>query len=112
MNKQGEIRVRTVFVSGLGREVSARASAAPRRINSIETQGLRALGYAFERGVNTADVAPAYGDGEVEGIVGKFLSGRRDRVAICTKFGVPRPVVSPLMRLRPWHAEWRKCFRD
>jgi len=31
--------------------------------------------------------------------LGKFLSGRRDKVAICTKFGVPRPVVTPLMRL-------------
>jgi aryl-alcohol dehydrogenase-like predicted oxidoreductase len=92
--------VRTVFVSGLGREVSALGFGCA-SLGSIvsETQGLRALGYAFERGVSWYDVAPAYGDGEAEGIVGKFLSGRRDRVAICTKFGVPRPVVSPLMRL-------------
>ena len=92
--------MRTVFVSGLGREVSALGFGCASLGSRVsETQGLRALNYAFERGISWYDVAPAYGDGEAEGILGKFLSGRRDRVAICTKFGTPRPVVSPLMRL-------------
>jgi aryl-alcohol dehydrogenase-like predicted oxidoreductase len=92
--------VRMVFVSGLGREVPALGfGCASLGSNVSESQGLRALNYAFERGIGWYDIAPAYGDGEAEGIVGKFLRSRRDRVVICTKFGVPRPVVSPLMRL-------------
>jgi aryl-alcohol dehydrogenase-like predicted oxidoreductase len=92
--------VRTVFVSGLSREVSALGFGCAFLGSRVsESQGLRALNYAFERGITWYDVAPAYGDGEAEGILGKFLGGRRDRVVICTKFGVPRPVVSPLMRL-------------
>ena len=92
--------MRTVFFSGLGRQVSALGfgcAALGSRVS--ESQGLRALAYAFERGIVWYDAAPAYGDGEAEGILGKFLGGRRDRVVICTKFGNPRPVVSPLMRL-------------
>ncbi|MGH6796494.1 MAG: aldo/keto reductase, partial [Methylocella sp.] len=76
-----------------------------------EAQGLRALGLAFERGVTWYDVAPPFGDGEAEGILGKFLAGRRDRVAICTKFGAPRPVASPAMRLiRPWARAMARTF--
>lgn len=60
---------------------------------------MRALGYAFERGVTWYDVAPSYGDGEAEEILGKFLAGRRDRAIVCTKFGIPRPLISPLVRL-------------
>jgi len=92
--------VRTVFVSGLDREVSVLGfGCAPLGYRVSESQGLRALNYAYERGISWYDVAPAFGDGDAEGILGKFLSGRRDRVVVCTKFGVPRPVVSPLIRL-------------
>ncbi|HUI20580.1 MAG TPA: aldo/keto reductase [Methylocella sp.] len=92
--------MRTVFVSGLGREVSALGfGCAPLGSRVSESQGLRALAHAFECGVSWYDVAPAYGDGEAEGILGKFLGSRRDRVVICTKFGIPRPVISPLVRL-------------
>lgn len=95
--------MRTVFVSGFGRDVPVLGFGCASLGSRVsETQGLRALNYAFERGVRWYDVAPAYGDGEAEGILGKFLSGRRDSVVICTKFGIPRPVVPPLMRfLRP-----------
>lgn len=64
-----------------------------------EAQGRRCLESAFERGVTWYDVAPSYGDGEAETILGKFLTGRRDRVAVCTKFGIPRPTISPAARL-------------
>jgi aryl-alcohol dehydrogenase-like predicted oxidoreductase len=92
--------MRTVFVECLDREVSALGfGCASLGSHVSEGQGLRALHAAFERGVTWYDVAPPYGDGEAEEILGRFLTGRRDRVVICTKFGVPRPVISPLMRL-------------
>ena len=92
--------MRTVFVSCLGREVSALGFGCASLGSRVsEAQGLRALGFAFDRGVTFYDVAPSYGDGEAEEILGKFLAGRRGRVAVCTKFGIPRPVISPLMRL-------------
>src|SRR5438105_10248388 len=91
--------MRTVVCPGLGREVSALGFGCASLGSRVsEAQGLRALGLAYERGVTWYDVAPPYGDGEAEGILGKFLAGRRERVAICTKFGIPRPVVSPAMR--------------
>ena len=97
------MHVRTVFVPALGREVSALGFGCATLGSLVsESQGLRALNYAFERGVSWYDVAPAYGFGEAEGILGRFLPGRRDRVIVCTKFGDPRPAVSPVVRyLRP-----------
>jgi aryl-alcohol dehydrogenase-like predicted oxidoreductase len=92
--------VRTVFVPGLGREVQVLGFGCASLGSRVsESQGLRALGYAFERGICWYDAAPAYGDGEAEGILGKFLAGRRERLVVCTKFGIPRPVVPPLTRL-------------
>ncbi|MGH6864129.1 MAG: aldo/keto reductase, partial [Methylocella sp.] len=104
--------MRTVVCHGLGREVSALGFGCASLGSGVsEAQGLRALGVAFERGVTWYDVAPPYGDGEAEGILGKFLTGRRDRVAICTKFGLPRPVISPAMRfIRPAARAMARAF--
>ncbi|HEV7911009.1 MAG TPA: aldo/keto reductase [Methylocella sp.] len=104
--------MRTVVCPGLGRDVSALGFGCASLGSRVsEAQGLRALGLAFERGVTWYDVAPPYGDGEAEGILGKFLAGRRDRVAICTKFGIPRPIVSPAIRLiRPWARAMARTF--
>ncbi|RZF60741.1 aldo/keto reductase [Sphingomonas populi] len=77
--------------------------------------GLRALEAAFDRGITWYDVAPAYGAGEAEPILARFLKGKRDQVNICTKAGllpphqgyakrllmpVARPVVAKLKGLR------------
>lgn len=95
--------MRTVFVPGLGREVSALGFGCASLGSRVsESHGLRALNHAFDRGISWYDAAPAYGDGEAEGILGKFAGTRRDRLVVCTKFGAPRPVVPPLLRfLRP-----------
>ncbi|HTV34628.1 MAG TPA: aldo/keto reductase [Methylocella sp.] len=95
--------MRTVFVPALGHEVSTLGFGCASLGSLVsESQGLRVLNYAFERGISWYDVAPAYGFGEAEGILGKFLAGRRDRVVLCTKFGDPRPTISPVIRhLRP-----------
>jgi aryl-alcohol dehydrogenase-like predicted oxidoreductase len=51
----------------------------------------RVLQTAFEAGVRHFDTARYYGYGEGEGILGRFLKGRRSEVTITTKFGIEPP---------------------
>lgn len=74
-------------------------------------QGSRALSEAFEAGINWFDVAPSYGDGQAEMLLGEFARTRRDRIHICTKCGIVSPPVStvkaalrPISRLLVKHA--------
>jgi hypothetical protein len=53
--------------------------------------GLAALRRAFEAGVTWYDVAPAYGGGQAEAILGEFARDHRDTVRICTKVGLQSP---------------------
>lgn len=55
----------------------------------------RVLGAAFDAGIRHFDVARYYGYGEGEGILGRFLSGRRSKVTITTKFGIEPPRRTP-----------------
>src|SRR5580704_10332980 len=71
--------------ASLGSRISARA-------------GLEALARAHEAGVTWFDLAPAYGAGEAEGILARFLAGRRERVSILTKVGLAPPRRSALLR--------------
>jgi aryl-alcohol dehydrogenase-like predicted oxidoreductase len=50
--------------------------------------GLAALGRAADAGITWFDVAPPYGDGLAEEIVGEFAVNRRDTLNICTKVGL------------------------
>ncbi|QAU48745.1 aldo/keto reductase [Bradyrhizobium guangzhouense] len=95
--------MRTVHFSPLARDVSALgfgcASLGSRVAPSV---GLQSLQYAYECGVTWYDVAPPYGDGQAEQLLGTFLRGRRDRVVVCTKVGIERPDISRTKRwLRP-----------
>ena len=51
----------------------------------------RVLEAAFDAGIRHFDVARYYGYGEAEGILGRFLGGRRAEVTITTKFGIEPP---------------------
>jgi len=55
----------------------------------------RVLGAAFDAGIRHFDVARYYGYGEAEGILGRFLDGRRSEVTITTKFGIEPPRRTP-----------------
>src|SRR4029079_13321173 len=55
-----------------------------------ESDALRIVDRAIERGVTLIDTANAYVDGESERIVGRALRGRRDRVLVATKVGLVR----------------------
>lgn len=61
--------------------------------------GLKSLEQAYEAGVTWYDVAPPYGAGEAEPILGEFLEGRRHRVQVCTKVGLTHPERNGVMRL-------------
>ncbi|MFB4274536.1 aldo/keto reductase [Nonomuraea sp. MTCD27] len=49
------------------------------------------LDLALEAGVTGVDTANAYADGVTEEIVGGLLAGRRDRIVLATKAGMPHP---------------------
>ena len=72
--------------ASLGSRIGAAASA-------------RALIAAHEAGVNWYDVAPAYGLGEAEILLGGFLDGRRETVRVTTKVGIGPPERLRLMKL-------------
>jgi aryl-alcohol dehydrogenase-like predicted oxidoreductase len=61
---------------------------APLLGRASRRESLRALGLAMEAGITFYDTARSYGYGESEGLLGEFLAGRRDRVVLCTKFGI------------------------
>jgi len=46
---------------------------------------IKAMGTAFDLGINLFDTAEVYGDGHSEEVLGKALKGIRDRVLIATK---------------------------
>lgn len=77
--------------ASLGSRVSARES-------------LNALARAFDAGVTWFDVAPSYGDGHAESILGEFARNRRQSIHICTKVGIVaqsagwKKLVRPLAR--------------
>jgi aryl-alcohol dehydrogenase-like predicted oxidoreductase len=104
--------MRTVVCQALGRDVSALGFGCASLGSRIsEGHGLRALGYALERGVTWFDVAPSYGDGGAESMLGRFLAGRRDSVVVCARVGGPRPPLSLAARLfRPLARAAGKVF--
>jgi len=61
--------------------------------------GLNALARASDFGVNWFDVAPAYGAGDAEPILGEFARSRRDKILICSKVGVAPPRRNGVMKL-------------
>jgi aryl-alcohol dehydrogenase-like predicted oxidoreductase len=57
-----------------------------------EERAVGALTHAIDRGVTMIDTADAYGpDGSNERVVGRAIAGRRDGVAVATKWGIAAP---------------------
>ena len=54
-----------------------------------EKQSIEALQAAVDNGITLIDTAPGYGSGVSEQIVGKAMKGRRDKVVLATKVGIP-----------------------
>ena len=92
--------MRQIFATGLNRHVSAVGFGCASLGSRVPApDGRRALDLAFAEGITWFDVAPPYGDGRAEAILGEFLSGKRDQVAICTKVGIEAPHLSLPARL-------------
>jgi aryl-alcohol dehydrogenase-like predicted oxidoreductase len=54
-------------------------------------QSRRAIAAALDAGITHFDVAPLYGYGEAEGLLGEALFGHRERVVVASKFGLAPP---------------------
>lgn len=64
-----------------------------------EAEGVAALGRALDAGIDWFDVAPSYGDGEAERILGAFLRRAGSSATICTKVGIDPPRIGSAARL-------------
>jgi aryl-alcohol dehydrogenase-like predicted oxidoreductase len=75
------------------------------------SESIAALNTALDAGITFFDNARSYGFGASEGLLGQFLQGRRDKVILCTKFGIlpvarnwkqmMKPVARAAVRLVP-----------
>lgn len=74
--------------ASFGSRVSAREASA-------------ALERAFDAGISWYDVAPSYGDGNAEAILGRFAARHRDTINICTKVGIVADKAGWKVLLRP-----------
>src|SRR5437763_16614210 len=52
---------------------------------TTEAESVRAIHRALELGVNFFDVAPGYGQGKAEEVLGRALHGRQEQVVVATK---------------------------
>jgi aryl-alcohol dehydrogenase-like predicted oxidoreductase len=57
--------------------------------NTDHEDSIRIIHAALDAGINFVDTADVYSSGESEEIVGKALTGRRDKVVLATKFHGP-----------------------
>ncbi len=54
-----------------------------------DAQQIEAIHCAIDQGINFFDVAPVYGCGHAEEILGRAVKGKRDEIFIATKVGLP-----------------------
>jgi len=54
-------------------------------------ESLAVLETAFDAGIRHFDVAPMYGYGQAESVLGEFLVRHRAEVTVTTKYGIPPP---------------------
>ena len=92
--------MKLVGIEALGRSVSSIGFGCASLGGRIGVQkGIEALERAYEAGITWYDVAPSYGDGMAESILGKFASMKRDSICVCTKVGMRPADTSAAMRL-------------
>lgn len=73
-----------------------------------DQDSIDAIHHAFDLGINWIDVAPAYGLGHAEEIVGRVLKDRQDDIFVATKCGLVWQDGSPNIghNLKADHIQW------
>lgn len=76
--------------------------------NQNDQDSIDAIHHAFDLGINWIDVAPAYGLGHAEEIVGRVLKTRKDDIFVATKCGLVWEDGSPNIghNLKADHIKW------
>ena len=104
--------MRRVEFAPLSRSPSALGFGCASLGSRVDSQGgAAALARAYNAGVTWFDVAPSYGDGHAEGLLGKFLVGKRSQVAVCTKVGISPGRVPLPMRIAKPVVQWAITLR-
>lgn len=90
-----------VRLDALGIETSALGFGCASLGSRISPEaGIAALSRAYDAGVTWFDVAPSYGDGQAENLLGRFLAGQnRENVQVLTKVGIAPPATTLKARL-------------
>ncbi len=90
----------TIALPGSGRVTTRLGFGGSGLMGGIsERESLRLLETAFDAGIRHFDVAPAYGHGQAERCLGKFLRGKRDQVTVATKYGILPPARAGLLEM-------------
>ena len=104
--------MRRVEFAPLARSISAIGFGCASLGSRVDgKRGTAALARAYDAGVTWFDVAPSYGDGHAEVLLGKFLAGKRSQVAVCTKVGIVPGRVSLAMRIAKPVVQWAIVLR-
>jgi aryl-alcohol dehydrogenase-like predicted oxidoreductase len=99
--------MRTRFLGEGGPEVSVVGLGTNNFGRRIDyEQSLAVIDAALDAGVTLIDTADIYGQGTSEERIGRALEGRRDRVLIATKFGMPMDERPDESRGRPEYVRW------
>lgn len=82
----------TIELAGTGRRTTRLGFGGSGLMGGLsERESLLLLETAFDAGIRHFDVAPAYGHGQAERCLGKFLRGKREQVTVATKYGILPP---------------------
>ena len=104
--------MRRVEFAPLARSISAIGFGCASLGSRVDgKRGTAALARAYDAGVTWFDVAPSYGDGHAEVLLGKFLAGKRSQVAVCTKVGIVPGRMSLAIRIAKPVVQWAIVLR-